>query len=264
LVNDLSTPAGLLLRLYRPVLRLRPLALYLHGGGFVLGDLESHDSICRRLAQIADVAVLAVDYRRAPEHRGPAAVDDAVSAFAWALSCPHELGADPEAGIGLAGDSAGGALALLAAAGLRGQPAPVSALLLACPNADMTLSEPSVEQEGRGWGLEADDLRWFIEQWIPDPRLRADPGLSPVHADLTDLPPAVIATAGHDPLRDEGGTLARRLRQAGVDVHHLHHPRLVHGFLQLGHLSPAAARASSNLFERFGHLLRGQSQPVTH
>jgi acetyl esterase len=121
----------------------------------------------------------------------------------------------------------------------------------------MTLSEPSVLGEGHGWGLEADDLRWFVQQWIPDPGCRADADLSPVHADLAGLPPAVIATAGHDPLRDEGDTLARLLRTAGADVRHMPHPGLVHGFLGLGHISPAAARAGQELFDLFGRWLRG-------
>jgi acetyl esterase len=236
LVQDLSSQeprAGLPLRLYRAAMDPRPLVLYLHGGGFVIGDLESHDAICRRLALIADVAVLAVDYRRAPEHPGPAAVEDAVSAFTWALSRPEQLGAAAAAGIGLAGDSAGGALAVLAAVRLHAAGTPAAALLLAYPNADMTLSEPSVLGEGHGWGLEADDLRWFVQQWIPDPGCRADADLSPVHADLAGLPPAVIATAWHDPLRDEGDTLARLLRTAGADVRHMPHPGLVHGFWDL-------------------------------
>lgn len=252
LVEDL-TAGELRMRLYRPALRPRPLTLYLHGGGFVIGDLESHDAICRRLAQIAGTAVLAVEYRRAPEHPGPAAVDDAVRACEWALGHQVRLGGDAAAGIALAGDSAGGALAVLAAARLRSQVA--SALLLAYPNADMTLSEPSVEQEGHGWGLDADDLRWFVEQWIPDPDRRADPRLSPVHADLTGMPPSIIATAGHDPLRDEGAVLARRLARAGSDVTYVHYPGLVHGFLGLDQVSPAAAEASREIFERFGALL---------
>ena len=195
-VTDMRTGDGLPLRLYRPVLAPRPLVVYLHGGGFVIGDLDSHDGICRRLARTGDVTVLAVDYRRAPECPGPAAVDDVVNVCAWAGTRLSRLGGDPAAGIGLAGDSAGGALAVLAAVRLRGQRPPVPALLLAYPNADMTLSQPSIEREGHGWGLEADDLRWFIEQWIPDPRDRSGPALSPVHADLTGLPPALVATAG--------------------------------------------------------------------
>lgn len=259
LVEDLTAARGLRVRLYRPALRPRPLTLYLHGGGFVIGDLESHDAICRRLAHIADAAVLAVDYRRAPEHPGPVAVADAVSAGRWALHHLAQLGGDAAAGIALAGDSAGGALAVLAAASMRDRGDSVTAMLLAYPNADMTLSAPSVEQEGHGWGLEADDLRWFVEQWIPDPGRRADPLLSPLHARLAGLPPSIIATAGHDPLRDEGSALARQLMQVGSSVTHLHYPRLVHGFLGLDQVSPAAAEASREIIERFGSLLREQS-----
>lgn len=260
LVRDLSTAGGsrpgLPLRLYRAATEPRRLVLYLHGGGFVLGDLESHDGICRRLARIADVAVLAVDYRRAPEHPGPAAVDDAVTAFVWAQARPDELGALAAAGIGLAGDSAGGALALLASVRLRAEGRQPAALLLAYPNADMTLSEPSVWQEGHGWGLEADDVRWSVAQWIPDPARRTAADLSPVHAELGGLPPTVIATAEHDPLRDEGGALARLMRAAGVNVSFVPHPGLVHGFLGLAHISAAAERAGDELLGRFGRLLR--------
>jgi acetyl esterase len=160
------------------------------------------------------------------------------------------------AGISLAGESAGGAIAVLAAIRLRGQPSPASSLLLAYPNADMTLSQPSVEQEGHGWGLDADDLRWFVEQWIPDPRDRANPDFSPVHSDVSGLPPALIATAEHDPLRDEGGMLAGLMRTSGADVTHLPHPGLVHGFLGLAHVSAAAAHAGEDLFRRFGAVVR--------
>jgi acetyl esterase len=262
LVQDLTTGEGRALRLYRPGPEPLPLVLYLHGGGFVMHDLDTFDGTCRQLARTANVAVLAVDFRRPPEHPGPAAVEDAVSAAAWAGPRLRELGGDPSAGIGLAGDSSGGAIAVLAAIRLRdrrGDVAPPSALLLAYPNADMTLSEPSVQAEGRGWGLETDDLRWFVEQWVPDPRHRANPAVSPVHADLAGLPPVMIATAEHDPLRDEDGKLARLLAEAGTDVSCLPHPGLVHGFLGLAHCSPACARARDNLFARFGGLVRGQT-----
>jgi acetyl esterase len=297
LVADLRTGDGLPLRLYRPATGPRPFVLYLHGGYFVMGSLDTHDSLCRRLALGADAAVLAVDYRLAPEHRGPAAVHDAVSAFTWALARPDELGALPAAGIALAGDSAGGAIAVLAAAALRDLGTPASALLLACPNADMTLSHPSLATEGHGWGLEADDVRWTVQQWVPDPARRADPALSPVHANLAGMPPTLIATAEHDPLRDEGFTLYERLRQATphvtpapapldqlrqatphvtpapapVDrlhrasghVTHVAHPGLVHGFLGLGHISPTARRAEQALYARFARLLHSAPGPTS-
>jgi acetyl esterase len=244
-------------RLYRPAPQPRPLVIYLHGGGFVLGSLTSHDGTCRQLARTAGVTVLALDYRLAPEHPGPAAVDDAALAFASATDNLAMLGGDPDCGVGLAGDSAGGTLAVLAAIRLRDAGRPAASLLLAYPNADMTLSEPSVTAEGHGWGLEADDLRWFVEQWVPDPARRADPAVSPVHADLHGLPPAVIATAGHDPLHDEGETLARLIAAGGAEVRSRPHPGLVHGFLGLGHVSPAAAQATGDLFREYGEMVRG-------
>jgi acetyl esterase len=168
LVQDLRTDHGLAVRLYRPSQDLRPTVLFLHGGGFVMGDLESHDGLCRHLARIADVAVLAVDYRLAPEHPGPVAVEDAFDTFVWARQHLQELGGEPETGVALAGDSSGGAMAVLAAVRLHAGGMTPSALLLAYPNADMTLRGDSVTQEGHGWGLEADDLRWFVEQWLSE------------------------------------------------------------------------------------------------
>jgi acetyl esterase len=247
-------------RLYQPAPAPRPLVIYLHGGGFAIGSLTSHDAVCRQLARTADVAVLALDYRLAPEHPAPAAVDDALVAFASATVHGSLLGGDPEQGIGLAGDSAGGALAVLAAVRLRDAGTPAASLLLAYPNADMTLSEPSITREGHGWGLEADDLLWFVEQWIPDPARRADPAVSPLHADLRGLPPTVLATAGHDPLHDEGAALAQMMAAGGADVRHRPHPGLVHGFLGLGQASPAAARATDDLFRDYGDLVHGLGQ----
>jgi acetyl esterase len=260
----LRTDQGVVVRHYRPSLDLRPTVLYLHGGGFVMGDLESHDGTCRRLARIADVTVLAADYRLAPEHPGPAAVEDIVGTFVWARQHLQELGGDPQAGVALAGDSSGGALAVLAAVRLHTGGMTPSALLLAYPNADMTLRADSVTQEGHGWGLEADDLRWFVEQWLPDPDRCDDPQVSPAHADLTGLPPTLLATAEHDPLRDEGNALAQQLRDVGVEVQHVPHCGLVHGFRGLNHVSEAAAEAGRDLFDRFGDLLRSRAALSCH
>ena len=139
-----------------------------------------------------------------------------------------------------------------------------SALLLAYPDADMTLRGDSVTQEGHGWGLEADDLRWFVEQWLPAPDRCDDLQVSPAHADLTGLPPTLLATAEHDPLRDEGDAFAQQLRDVGVEVHHVENNGLVHGFLGLGHVSEAAAEAGRLLFERFGDILRDRSLVSSH
>lgn len=252
---DLTTDERLAARLYRPSREPRPLVVYLHGGGFVLGDLDSHDSTCRRLAEIADVAVLAVDYRLAPESPGPAAMHDAVAAVEWTRRHPELVGADGPA-VALAGDSAGAAIALLAAVELRDRSMPTAALLLAYPNADLMLTSPSITAKGKGWGLDADDLAWFVEQWAPDPARRTDPALSPIHADLTDLPPTIIATAEHDPLRDEGTALAGRLSASGVEVDHQDFRGLVHGFLGMWAVSHSADAAGRELFTRFGRRRR--------
>jgi acetyl esterase len=249
-VGDLLALDRIPVRLYRPGPEPRPLVVYAHGGGFVLGDLDSHDSTCRRLALAADASVLSVDYRRAPEHPGPAAVEDLCDVHRWATDRFGSVAA-------LAGDSAGAAIAVLAAVALVRSGAQPPALLLACPNADLTLSSASVHGKGAGWGLDARDLDWFVQQWVPDPRRRSDPALSPLHAELAGLPPTLVATAEHDPLRDEGLALVDRLATAGVAVEHVAGPGLVHGYLGLGHLSPAAAAAGNELFARFGCLLNG-------
>jgi acetyl esterase len=255
-VQDVSIDDVLRGRLYRTSPEPRPLVLFTHGGGFVMGDLNSHDRICRRLAASCDVAVLAVDYRRAPEFPAPAAVDDAVRAFGWALSHQDELGVDPGVGIALAGDSSGAAIAVLAAIRLRDSGGPgASALLLLNPNTDMTLSQPSMDEEGAGWGLDAGDMRWFVEQWVPDPGGRADPTVSPLFASLAGLPPTLVATAEHDPLRDEGEEFAMELMTSGVTFEHCRLHGMVHGFMNLDIVSPAAARAGDDVLERFAGML---------
>lgn len=254
-VRDLLTGDGLPARLYRPARELRPAVLYLHGGGFVFGDLDSHDAICRRLAQMADMTVLALDYRLAPEHPAPAAVDNAVSAALWLQRNLSQLGGDIRRGVALAGDSAGGTIALLAAIRLTALNRTPSCLLLAYPNTDLTLSQQSVKDKGKGWGLDVDDMEWFIEQWVPDTEQRADATVSPLYAELSGLPPTLLATAEHDLLRSEGTMLGTRMREYGVNVDHVEYAGLVHGFLGLGHVSPAATEAGQDLFERF-HSLR--------
>jgi acetyl esterase/lipase len=252
-VQDLVAPGGppVGVRLYRPGPEPLPLVVFVHGGGFVFGDLESHDRACRRLARLAVAAVLAVDVRRAPEHPAPAAIEDALAAALWRPDALGPLTGAPA----LAGDSSGATIALLAARELAARGAPASALSLACPNADLTLSLPSVREKGHGWGLEADALAWFVAQWLPDPSPAALERFSPLHAELAGLPPTLLATAEHDPLRDEGEALAARLRDAGVAVELVPGPGLVHGFLTLDTVSPAARRAGDALMRRFGERL---------
>ncbi len=232
-------------RLYRPVPGPAPLMVYLHGGGWTIGSLESHDRICRRLAAGSGAAVLAIDYRLAPEHPWPASVDDTVAALRWAASAPAELGEPPTA-IGGAGDSAGGTLAALACLRLREQDAAalpdLQALLYA--NADLAGACPSMREKAAGWGLDVDRIRFFNSQWVPDQARWTDPGISPLYApDLTGLPPALIITAEHDPLRDESEAYGGRLRDAGVRVTFRREPGLIHSFMTLDEVSPGCAAA---------------------
>lgn len=234
---------GVPVRLYQPGPQRPPsTVVFLHGGAWTVGDLESHDGACRRIATGTGAAVLAVDYRRAPEHPWPAAVDDAVTALRWTAARYRRP-------LAVMGDSSGGNLAALASLRLRDEGGPVPDLqVLAYPNTDLTLSQPSVKEKATGWGLDADFVAWGAANWVPDPARRGDPAVSPLFApDLTGLPSAVVVTAEHDPLRDEGDAYARRLADAGVTVRHRCEPGMVHGFLTLDTVSPAAAAAAARL-----------------
>lgn len=235
-VEDLISPAGLPLRHYRPSSEPRPLMVFLHGGGWVFGDLETHDRTCRRLAKECDVEVLAVDYRLAPEHPYPAAIDDVVEVLRWAKP------------MAVMGDSAGGYLAIMACLRLRDEGDPPAVQILICPNTDLTLSQPSVIEKGTGYGLDADMLGWFVVQWVPDPAERH--AASPLHhPDLSGLPAALVVTAEHDALRDEGAAYARRLADAAVPVTYRCESGLVHGFIQgMDLTSPEAAAAHERIF----------------
>lgn len=208
-----------------------PLLVFYHGGGWVVGSLDSHDTLCRYLAKQAKVRVLSVDYRLAPEHRFPAAVDDALAAFRYAVAHAAELGADPAA-IAVGGDSAGGNLAAVTAhqAVLAGGPVPIFQLLF-YPAADASVRRRSRDLFTDGFFLSSDDMDWFMDHYCPDFELRRDPRFSLLLAeDLAGMPPAYLATAGFDPLRDEGEALARRLRESGVPVVSSRHDDLIHGY----------------------------------
>ena len=250
-------PAGeLRVRVYRPpTTGAVPVVVFFHGGGFVIGNVDTHDGTCRTLCRLAQAVVVSVDYRLAPEHRFPAALDDCEAATRWVAAHAAELGADPGR-VGVAGDSAGGNLA--AAVTLRARAArqpPLAAQALVYPTVDFTTDRPSVVANGQGYLLSAEAVHWFVGQYLGD-HDRADPMASPLLADLAGLPPAVVATAEFDPLHDEGGDYASALAAAGVPVTHLDFPGLVHGFLGLGALSPGSARATEELWATFAALLR--------
>ncbi|MGZ5968145.1 MAG: alpha/beta hydrolase [Polyangiales bacterium] len=227
-------PAGPIpVRIYVPrgIAQPAPALVFYHGGGFALGSLDSHDAPCRVLADDARCIVVAVDYRLAPEHKFPAAVDDSVAAFRWVASEAAKLGIDP-ARIAVGGDSAGGNLSAVVAQITRGEARKPAFQLLIYPATDMTMTAPSHEQMGHGFFLEHDTMVWFRDHYLNGPHEQRDPRASPLfEKDLSGLPPAYVVTAGFDPLRDEGEQYANRLREAGVPVEYRCHSSLFHGFI---------------------------------
>jgi acetyl esterase len=208
-----------------------PGIVWFHAGGFVLGSLETHDGICGALAMRAGVVVLSVDYRLAPEHPFPAAVDDALAAARWVLGHGAAVGIDVSA-VAVGGDSAGGNLAAVTAYCLRGAPRQPVFQLLVYPSLDATCREPSHRYFADGLVLTEQAVGWFLSHYLPNPGLVTDPRVSPLLApDLSGLPPALLVTAGFDPLRDEGRAYAERMRLAGVRVEHVCSQGSVHGYL---------------------------------
>lgn len=239
-------PAGEIpVRVYRPSAD-GPLAVvvYFHGGGWVIGDLETHDAICHRLAAAVPAVVVSVDYRLAPEHPFPAAVHDCDAATRWVADHATELGGDPDR-LAVAGDSAGGNLAAVVARHARDVGGPSIAFqLLVYPGTDLTGSMPSHVENGTGYLLDSETMTFFLGSYLAggDPR---DPDASPLFAeDLSGLPPALVVTAEFDPLRDEGEAYAERLREAGVPVTATRYDGMIHGFYGLDNLFDAAVRAT--------------------
>lgn len=248
----LPGPAGPLgARLYRPLHAQGPLAglLYLHGGGFVVGNLDSHDRVCRRIADEAGCAVLALDYRRAPEARFPAAVEDCAAGLRHLITQAAALGLDPTR-LAVGGDSAGGNLAAVAARLCTPTgAAPLRAQLLLYPATDFRCDSASMSQFAEGFYLTAAQVRWFRDTYLgPGEHDLDDWRLSPLRLPtLEGLPPAIVVTAGLDPLRDEGRAFAARLQAGGVPVRHVELPGLVHGFLNLGGVLPEADAGLSQI-----------------
>lgn len=222
----------------------RPMMLYFHGGGWVVGSLDGYDTTCRRLALKADCVVLSVDYRLAPENPFPAAVHDAWDATIWAADAASGLGGDPRRLV-VAGDSAGGTLAAVVSLMARDAGAPAIALqALIYPVADMTRETDSHVRNAQGYMLTTAALRWFYDRYVPDPAQRADWRASPLLApSLAGVAPALVIAAEHDPLADEDAAYADRLRLSGVAVEHVCFPGMLHPFFTLGGVIDEAARA---------------------
>ncbi len=221
-----------------------PALVYFHGGGWTIGDLDTHDGVCRALANAVPCGVVAVDYRLGPEHRFPAAVEDALAATRWVAAEAETLGLDPSR-LAVAGDSAGGNLAAVVALLARDGGGPALAFqLLVYPATAMKADFPSLAELREGHLLTGALIDWFRDSYLRGPEdcrdWRAAPLLAP---DLAGLPPALVLTGEYDPLRDEGKAYADRLRAAGVDAAYRCFPGMIHGFLTMGKVIPAAGDA---------------------
>lgn len=233
------------LRLYAATSRRGlPILVYLHGGGWVTGDLDVNDYRCRRLAARAECLLVAVGYRLAPEHPFPAAAEDAYAALRWALREAEAVGGDPRR-VAIAGDSSGGNLAAAATLMCRDRGARGALFqLLTCPVMDREFSSPSMAAYGEGYLLERDDLRWCWDHYLRRDEDADNPYASPLRcASLEGLPPALVVTAELDPLRDQGEAYARRLREAGVPTTLTRYPGMVHSFVDFEGSLDAAAEA---------------------
>lgn len=257
-VEDRTIPGPrreIAVRVYRPdVEGPAPVLVWYHGGGWVIGDLDSTDATCRKLCARADVVVVSVDYGLAPEEPFPAATDDAWAALTWVAEHADEVGGDAGR-LAVGGDSAGGNLAALVAIRARDEGGPVLRhQLLVYPATDLVMAHPSIEGNGEGYFLSRDAMFWFrghylgADDELGDP---ASPAVSPLRVDdLSGLAPAQVLTAEFDPLVDEGDDYAARLADAGVPVDHVRHPGLVHGFFGMGALSPTCDAAAADAADR--------------
>jgi len=234
-----------------------PGIVYFHGGGWVIGDLDTHDVQCRQLTAEAGITVVAVDYRLAPEHKFPAAVDDAWAATRWVAAHGSELGLDARR-LAVAGDSAGGNLAAVVALLAREAGAPAIALqVLVYPVTDVSAESQSYRDFAEGYLLTRESMRWFTNHYLKSASDADDWRASPLRAQsLAGLPPALVVTAGFDPLRDEGAAYAARLTDAGVRVDYVSYGGMIHGFMPMGRLIDTGNRAISHVAASLRQALR--------
>ncbi|MCW2931876.1 MAG: lip [Actinomycetia bacterium] len=234
-----------------------PVIAFFHGGGWVIGDLDTHDNMARSLCRGARAVVVSTDYRLAPEHPFPAAADDAVAATRWIAGHLDVLGGSVSLGLAVAGDSAGGNLSAVVAQQLTSDGTPLAGQLLIYPAIDAKGGYPSRAENATGYLLEQASIDWFLGHYAgrrPDIK---DPRLSPLYGDLAGLPPAIIVTAEFDPLRDEGEAYGAALEAAGGRADVCRYAGMIHGFFDLGAFSPAAAAAIEESCTRFGDLIGG-------
>jgi len=236
-------PAGPIpIRVYRPACESPGgTVVYFHGGGFVVMGLDSHDGHCRHLAEEGDAVVVSVDYRLAPEHPFPAAGEDCIAVTRAVLD--GSVAGAPNRRVAVSGDSAGGNLATHVALWARDEGRSLALQVLGYPVTDFSTEHPSIGQNGQGYLLTAEAMRWFRDQYLPDQSDWTDPWASVLLADLHEVAPALVITAEFDPLRDEGIALVDAMRQAGVDVTHHHAEGMIHGYLQMIGMVDAATEA---------------------
>ena len=227
---------------------LAPCLVFFHGGGWVIGDLDSHDVVCRKLAHEGELIVISVDYRLAPEHKFPTAADDAIAATKWVAANAKTLGIDA-AQISVGGDSAGGNLAAVVALAARDGDGPkLAGQVLIYPATDFAMTHPSHREPETSILLTHSVIKWFCNHYLDGTADIDNWKASPARAQaLAGLPPSYVMTAGADPLRDEGDEYAARLKQAGVPVTYRHFPGQFHGFFTMGKLLPQANVALSEI-----------------
>jgi acetyl esterase len=249
-IKVLGAEAELNARLYRPATGgSHPTVAFFHGGGWVVGDLDTHDAVARAICRDADAVVVSVDYRLAPESPFPAAVFDAIAATRDIAARLDEFGGTSQ--LGVAGDSAGGNLSAVVSQHV----AEVTAQFLLYPATDILGDYPSRVENGEGYFLDTPTMAWFVEKYASGTTDWTDPMLSPMGGDLAGLPPAVVATAEFDPLRDEGIAYAQALLAAGVEVDEVTYPGMIHGFIDMGPWSAAAQAAADDAVKRFARIL---------
>jgi len=254
----IAGPAGeMAIRVYTPAgRRPQPVLVYFHGGGWTIGDLDTHDGVCRELAAAIPAIVVAVDYRLAPEHRFPAAADDALAATRWVSAHASELGADP-ARLAVGGDSAGGNLAAVVALRARDDGGPrIAFQLLVYPAVDSDFDRASYRENGDGYLLTTALMHWFWNHYEPDVSKRTHPWASPLRAStLRGLPPALVITAEYDPLRDEGEAYAAQLNEAGVPAEVRRFDGMIHAFFQMSPVFEQGAVAIRHAARALGRAL---------